>query len=325
MQERLINCLKTALEYHASDIHFTLQNGNVRIEMRVADRMRRLRPQPEDTAFFHYLMYRANLDVADVTMPQTGRFEETVDGQTLSLRFALVTSYHMTSGVLRILNQMPALRICDLTPEEDQRQWLGSVTKHRSGLYVFSGPTGSGKTTTLYTLLNETKDRRIFTLEDPVEVVSSRYVQLQINEKQNLSWEDGIRQLMRHDPDIIMIGEIRDRTAAVNAVRCALSGHLVVTSIHAGTCTGAVSRLEDLGIPHAQLMEVLYGITSQRLYDCGNGVRRCIYEIMDRKEILYRYEYGKHSENYQGLAERIRRAVDEGSVPASAAESDLFG
>ena len=325
MQDRLLECLKTALEYHASDIHFTLQNGNVRIEMRVGERMRRLRPHPEDPAFFHYLMYRANLDVADVLKPQTGRFEETVDGQTLSLRFAVVTSYHMTSGVLRILNQMPSLGIDDLTEDEEQRSWLRSVTRHRSGLYVFSGPTGSGKTTTLYTLLNETKDRRIFTLEDPVEVVSTRYVQLQINEKQNLSWDDGIRQLLRHDPDIIMIGEIRDRTAAVNAVRCALSGHLVVTSIHARTCTGAVSRLEDLGIPRVQLLEVLYGITSQRLYDCGGGLRRCIYEIMDRKEILYRYENGKHSEHYRGLAERIRQAVDEGTVPASAAESDLLG
>lgn len=324
MQERLLECLKIALEYHAGDLHFTLQDGQVRIEMRVGGKMRRLRSHPDDPAFFHYLMYRANLDVSDVLTPQTGRFEETVDGRTLSLRFAVVTSYHMTSGVLRLLNQMPQLMINDLTPDKEQQAWLGDVTRHRTGLFVFSGPTGSGKTTTLYTLLNETKDRKIFTLEDPVEVVSTRYVQLQINEKQNLSWEDGIRQLLRHDPDIVMIGEIREKTAAVNAVRCALSGHLVVTSLHAQSCAGAIRRLEDLGVSPMQLQEVLGGITSQRLYDCGEGRKECVYEIMDRKEIAYWYEHGRHTDGYRGLVQEIRRAVDAGRIPAVEAAGDLL-
>ena len=166
MQERLINCLKTALEYHASDIHFTLQNGTVRIEMRVADRMRRFRPQPEDTAFFHYLMYRANLDVADVTMPQTGRFEETVDGQTLSLRFALVTSYHMTSGVLRILNSRLKITADQLSSSDAQNRYFRSLLRKNCGLVIFSGPTGSGKTTTLYSLLAGVRKKKIYSIQN---------------------------------------------------------------------------------------------------------------------------------------------------------------
>ena len=325
MYERLLFCLKTALDYHVTDIHFTVREGDVVIEMRIGNTMKRLRRDEKDPAFFHYLMYRADLDVADVLTPQTGRFEETVDGRVISLRFAVVASYHLTSGVLRLLNQMPALTCDRLTDDPEQIRWLKTITRHRSGLYVFSGPTGSGKTTTLYTLLNETENKKIFTLEDPVEVVSGRYVQLQINERQNLSWNDGIRQLLRHDPDIIMIGEIRDNVAAMNAVRCALSGHLVVTSLHSRSCISAIHRLIDLGVSRTQLFDVLDGIVSQRLYDTGDGERICVYEIMDRKEIEYYERNGIHSEGYTDLRGRVEDAVRKGILPYGAAESDLLG
>lgn len=136
---------------------------------------------------------------------------------------------------------------------------------------MFSGPTGSGKTTTLYTLLNAVQNKKIFTLEDPVEVVNEKYVQIQINEKQHMSYADGIKQLMRHDPDIIMIGEIRDETAAKMAVRCALTGHLVVSTIHSFSCVSTILRMLDLGVEKYQLKDVLKGISSQRLFEKTNG------------------------------------------------------
>ena len=324
MRKRLQACLVTALRNNVTDIHFTLREGAVSVEMRINDRMKRLRASEKDTALFHYLMYRADLDVSDVLTPQTGRFEETADGKVLSLRFAVMTSYHMTSGVLRILNQMPQLKTGDLTCSAAHVRWLKGITGHRSGLYVFSGPTGSGKTTTLYTLLNETEGRKIYTLEDPVEVVSGNYVQLQVNGRGHLSWEEGIRQLMRHDPDIIMIGEVRDRIAAENAVRCALSGHLVLTSLHAGSTVTAIHRLLDLGVSETQLYDVLSGIASQRLFEPEPGRRLCIFEIMDRKEIGYYHEHGKHSEHFVTLQENIAQAVRGGIITEREAERDLM-
>ena len=276
MEERLIECLKIAMEFHVTDIHFHLKTypkESLSIEMKIEQDVRQMVPKEDDIRLFRYLMYKANLDLSDIHHPQTGRFEMEIDGQPVSLRFALVSSYHNTSGVLRILNQHSPLHIEDLTIDYDTSIWLRNITKHTSGLFIFSGPTGSGKTTTLYTILNETKGKKIFTLEDPVEVYHENYVQIQINDHQHLSYDEGIKQLMRHDPDIIMIGEIRDSQAALMAVRSALTGHLVVTSLHSQNCMSAIDRLLDLGVDMYQLKDVLIGISNQRLFNLGDGKR----------------------------------------------------
>ena len=181
MEERLIECLKIAMEFHVTDIHFHLKTypkESLSIEMKIEQDVKQMVPKEDDIRLFRYLMYKANLDLSDIHHPQTGRFEMEIDGQPVSLRFALVSSYHNTSGVLRILNQHSPLHIEDLTVDYDTSIWLRNITKHTSGLFIFSGPTGSGKTTTLYTILNETKGKKIFTLEDPVEVYHENYVQI---------------------------------------------------------------------------------------------------------------------------------------------------
>ena len=290
MEERLIECLKIAMEFHVTDIHFHLKTypkESLSIEMKIEQDVKQMIPKEDDIRLFRYLMYKANLDLSDIHHPQTGRFEMEIDGQPVSLRFALVSSYHNTSGVLRILNQHSPLHIEDLTVDYDTSIWLRNITKHTSGLFIFSGPTGSGKTTTLYTILNETKGKKIFTLEDPVEVYHENYVQIQINDHQHLSYDEGIKQLMRHDPDIIMIGEIRDSQAALMAVRSALTGHLVVTSLHSQNCMSAIDRLLDLGVDMYQLKDVLIGISNQRLFNLGDGKRSGVYEYMNRKAVAY--------------------------------------
>ena len=139
--------------------------------MRVNGRIRRVRSHEDDIRFFHYLMYRANLDLSASLEPQTGRFEAEVNGQKLALRFATVSSYKVTSGVLRILNNHGDLCVGDLSADPNLCRWLGSICGHRADCMCFSGPTGSGKTTTLYTILNEVREKKIFTLEDPIEVL----------------------------------------------------------------------------------------------------------------------------------------------------------
>lgn len=325
MEERLQTILKIAAAYQVTDIHFDVQRLAKRadIDMRISGKIFRLKPHPDDYALFHYLMYRANLDITCIFAPQTGSFEETVDGKVLSLRFAIMTSAHNTSGVLRLLNNHQELAIADLCDDPSVRKWMEHITSHRDGLYVFSGPTGSGKTTALYTILNAAGSKKVYTIEDPIEVYSDRYIQLQVNEKQHLSYAEGIKQLMRHDPDIVMIGEIRDSEAAQMAVRCALTGHLVVTSLHASSCVSAIHRLMDLGVPDYQLEDVLRGISNQRLYRMKNGKYSGIYEIMNRKEVSYWFENGHTDKSFRCLEDSIRRAIAEGLLDEKEAEEDL--
>ena len=125
-------------------------------------------------------------------------------------------------------------------------------------------------------------NKKIFTLEDPIEIQNDSFVQLQINESQHLSYAEGIKQLMRHDPDLLMIGEIRDEEAAQMAVRCVLTGHLVLSSIHSTDCATAIIRMRDLGVKEYELKDVLYGISNQRLFEKEDGSRIGVYEIMCR-------------------------------------------
>jgi competence protein ComGA len=326
MEERLIECLRIALRNHVTDIHFSMhQEGSLLIEMRVNGVIRQLKEQTGDARFFRYLLYRANMDVSNTLQPQTGRFEAEVDGELLALRFALLSSYHITSGVLRILNNHDPLQISMLCSDPDQTAWLKQITGHRAGLYVFCGPTGSGKTTTLYTILNETEGKKIYTLEDPVEVFSEKYVQIQVNEKQHMGYADGIKQLMRHDPDIIMIGEIRDQTAAEMAVRSALTGHLVLTSLHSSSCVNAVERLLDLGVTRIQLEDVLAGVSSQRLYDTHDHHKIGVYETMNQQEVSSYFRTGCVSQTFIPLQKRIEQAVSAGIIDSLQASQDIAG
>lgn len=324
MQNELISCLKIALKHHVTDIHFNLDSDEkLTIEMRVNGTIKKIKNSTLDAQFFRYLLFKANLDVSHTFIPQTGQFEMEVDNLRLSLRVALLSSLHRSSAVLRILNNHSTLTIDDLCSNLSQIEWMKTITSYRNGLYVFSGPTGSGKTTTLYTILNAEPVKKIFTLEDPIEVYSERFVQLQVNEKQHLSYQEGIKQLMRHDPDIIMIGEIRDAIAAEMAIRSALTGHLVLTSLHSYSCVGAIERLLDLGVSKWQLQDVLHGVSNQRLYTSHEG-KIGIYEIMNRKELTYYFQNQKQHPSFRTLNQEIKHAISEGIIQQKEAQQDLI-
>lgn len=326
MEERLLEILSAALQYQATDIHFSFstEEDTVTIDMRCGNVMKRFRPKEEDVSLFRYLMYRANLDLSNAFLPQTGSFEMRIGKMNLSLRFAVVNSYRITSGVLRILNNHPVLTIEELSMQEDAVAWLKDITRHKSGLFLLSGPTSSGKTTSLYTILSQAKNKKIYSIEDPIEIETPGIIQLQVNESQHLSYAEGIKQLMRHDPDILMIGEIRDEEAAKMAVRCALTGHLVVSSIHSTDCATAILRMRDLGAKEYELKDVLYGISNQRLYDNMQGGRIGVYEIMDHQEVKYYLEHRRTSDSFRALSERIQENMDAGFIPKEAAKEDML-
>ncbi|MEF9893918.1 MAG: ATPase, T2SS/T4P/T4SS family [Anaerorhabdus sp.] len=323
MEKRLIEYVQLALHYQSNDIHFSITDSDILIELKAKDKLVRFKPQDDDLRFFRYLQFRANLDLGNTLMPQTGRFDINIQGEKIALRFAVMHSLRITSGVLRILNAVSKLQIQDLSNRSEIVNYFKNIENQRNGLFIFSGPTGSGKTTTLYTILNQIKNKKIYTLEDPIEVYNQKYVQLQINEKQALGYNEGIKQLLRHAPDIIMIGEIRDEEAAKMAIRCALTGHLVLTTIHAGHSYLAIERLIELGVSKHQLKDVLRGISNQRLYNSLNHSGKiCLYEIMQRKEIVNYLETGK-CESSKNLQTTLQEAIRRGEISIKEAKQDF--
>lgn len=306
MEERLIALLRLAIKYGATDIHFNMRYSEVVIDMRIDGSFKRVKPMLQDNKLIRYLQYLANLDVGNLLEPQTGQFEMEIDNNLLSMRFAVINSTNYVNAVLRILNSELKVTADNLSSIKSQNDYFKSLLRKRNGLIIFSGATGSGKTTTLYSLLKSVKDKKIYTLEDPIEVYNDEFIQLQINDSIDFDYEEGIKQVLRHDPDIIMVGEIRDSKAAKMAVVAANTGHLVLTTVHASSAKSTISRLIELGVNESHLYEVLLCLSNQTMLITNDNQKKVIYEIMDRNEIEYYREHKHNSESFISIDMQIK-------------------
>ena len=325
MKKILYRLIFESQKVKATDIHFLISDTRHSCEMRGISGFKPFEDDQVD-ALFQYLKYCANLDLGNLTVPQSGTFRMKLKEKEYYFRFSCISSYQSQTGVLRILNNHSPITISQCSVKKTQNIQFKRWCSLRSGLILFSGPTGSGKTTTLHALLEEIarqKKLKIITLEVPIEIVSSNYLQLQVNEKMNFTYEEGIKQLLRHDPDVIMIGEIRDPRCAEMVYRAALSGHLVFSTLHAKSATEAIKRLSELGLSAFDLKETLTAVVNQRLYpDIKRKERVCIYEILTQQELQRYLEYGK-IENHKTIQDEIREAVKKKIIRSTDAKIDL--
>lgn len=268
---RFVNSvLSQALADGASDIHVEPLERRMRVRMRIDGRLREI-PAPEKKMFLPIISrikILAGMDIAKTRAPQDGRFDIREGPKEVGLRVSTFPTIHGEKAVLRLLDKSAALYGIDklgLLPDDERS--LKNVLKRPYGFILSTGPTGSGKSTTLYAILNyiNSPEKNIITIEDPVEYTIEGLAQTQVNPKAGLTFDTGLRAILRQDPDIIMVGEIRDKETATIAVHSALTGHIVLSSLHTNDAAGAVMRLVEMGIEPFLVASAVSCVIGQRL------------------------------------------------------------
>ena len=268
---RLVDRVVTAgIEQHASDIHLEPEEDGIAVRYRVDGILRHvmLLPKAVGVPLVSRIKIMAKMDIADRLRPQGGHASVGVGGTRVDLRVSTLPASHGEKVVIRILDPRAAIRTLDslgLDALDEPR--MKKLLETREGLVLVTGPTGSGKTTTLYAALKQIQQKglNIITVEDPVEYRIAGIVQVQINEKAGLSFASALRSILRQDPDVVLIGEIRDRETAAIAIQASLTGHLVFATLHTNDACSSITRLRDLGVDGAKLAAALKGIIAQRL------------------------------------------------------------
>lgn len=262
--------IEQAAELGASDIHITRSAEEGRIRVRIDGALsetRRLPPRAHQ-AVVSRLKIMAGLDIGERRLPQDGRLQVPVKGREVDLRLSTMPHAHGEGAFLRILDRRQSVFAFDqLGFDDQQRRTMAAILGHAFGLFLITGPTGSGKTTTLYAALSALNDpsRHIVTVEDPIEYALPGINQIQVNRQAGLDFARTLRSVLRQDPDIIMVGEIRDGETAAIAVQAALTGHFVLATLHTNDALSAVDRLVDMGVEPFLLASVLRGVMAQRL------------------------------------------------------------
>jgi len=268
---RFVNLvLGQAIRDRASDIHFEPFEHEFRIRCRVDGTLYEMAPPPKSLAMpiISRVKVLANLNIAERRVPQDGRIKLTVAGRAVDLRVSTLPTQFGESVVLRVLDQSAVrLELAQLTMPKPIEDSVRGIIRRPNGIFVVTGPTGSGKTTTLYSCLKELNAPgvKILTVEDPVEYEIDGVMQVPVNYAAELSFARALRSFLRQDPDIVMVGEIRDLETAQIALQASLTGHLVLSTLHTNDAPGAVTRLVDMGIAPFLLASTLEAVLAQRL------------------------------------------------------------
>ena len=303
---RLVNALLSdAVKRGASDIHFEPEEGFLRFRYRIDGVLKQIRSLHKSywSAIAVRVKVMSGMDIAEVRAPQDGRITLTFSGRQVDFRVSTLPTVHGENIVLRVLDRQKGIVSMEqLGLHDDAMESLRLMVARPEGIILVTGPTGSGKTTTLYSILSylNTESVNIMTLEDPVEYPTNLIRQTSISETARLDFASGIRSLMRQDPDIILVGEIRDEDTASMALRAAMTGHQVFSTLHTNSAIGVVPRLLDIGVKPDILAGNLIGVVAQRLarklcekccesYEIGSVERILLgLKATDRQQSIYR-------------------------------------
>lgn len=288
-----------ASEMHASDIHIEPGDDGVRVRYRIDGNLRDIERLPlgAKSAVVSRVKIMAGLNIAERRRPQDGRIKTNVRGSEIDLRVSAVPTLKGESVVLRILDRTSLpLEFAALGFGGEKLRTLETLLAQPNGIILVTGPTGSGKTTTLYTALNKLNhpNRKIFTIEDPVEYQIGGISQIQVQPKIGLTFASALRSILRQDPDVMMVGEIRDLETAQMAIQSALTGHLVLSTVHTNSAAATVTRLIQMGVEDYLLSSTLKGILAQRLVrrlcmSCSaddSGARTALLKIAERYDAI---------------------------------------
>ena len=269
---RLVNSIfERAYVENCSDIHFEPTEGDMTIRMRVDGELHKIMTIPRDLqdSVISRLKVMAKLDIVEKRIPQDGRIEMTLKDRDIDMRVNTLPTIYGEKVCIRLLGKDPGMLTREgigmIFPEDNEK--IDRLLANTSGVIMIVGPTGSGKSSTMFTLIREllSESKNLVTLEDLVEYNIPGAIQVQINEKVGLTFAEGLRAILRQDPDIICVGEIRDGETAAIAMRAAITGHLVITTIHTEDAVSAIDRLKDMGVAPYLISAGLRGIISQRL------------------------------------------------------------
>ncbi len=259
-----------AIKKKASDIHIELHEFKGEVRYRVDGILSKHIELDKKimTLVISRIKVISNLDISEKRVPQDGRTAIKISGKTLDIRVSILPTFYGERVVMRILMQsedIPTLE--NLGIDKNITAKLDKLTQHSHGMILVTGPTGSGKSTTLHSLLQkiESSERNIITIEDPVEYKSDNINQIQVNSKVGLTFASGLRSILRQDPDVIMVGEIRDTETAKISVQAALTGHMVFSTLHTNTAPAAITRLIDMGVEKFLVSSSILAVLAQRL------------------------------------------------------------
>jgi len=280
-----------AIKKRASDIHIETHENFGLIRFRIDGVLITQKKIPKNIVnlVINRIKVISNLDISENKRPQDGRTHIKISGKTTDIRVSIIPTYYGEKAVMRLLMQsedIPSLK--ELGFNDEINRGFKELLSHSYGMILVTGPTGSGKSTTLHSFLQTiaTPEKNIITIEDPVEYKADNINQIQVNPKVGLTFSTGLRSILRQDPDIIMVGEIRDKETATIAIQAALTGHLMLSTLHTNTALGAITRLMDMGIAPYLIASSLIGVLSQRLVRllCSCKIKE------DNKEILEEFE-----------------------------------
>ena len=270
MVEHLDSIIDEAVDRRASDIHFEPEDDRLRVRLRIDGRLLEARAYPLDAAaaMISRIKVLSTLDITERRKPQDGRFSHRSFDQVIDVRVAVIPAARGERVTLRLLAQdRSRLTLENLGMGIEIRQAFERLIRRPYGIILLTGPTGSGKSTTLYAALQciNSVDKHIITIEDPVEYHMAGVNQVAVNTEHGVSFAQALRSILRHDPDVIMVGEIRDRETAHLALEASLTGHLVFATLHTNSAVGAVTRLLDMGSEPYLVASALIGVMAQRL------------------------------------------------------------